>query len=66
MRRVFSVKSRSKSSRTGGLSHTIPATSPLALNEIIWKAIRGRDAVTPPPVQAPFVRPLADDDQEDK
>jgi YVTN family beta-propeller protein len=35
------------------------------LNEILWKAVRGPDAVMPPPVRAAFVRPLpdADDDQ---
>jgi YVTN family beta-propeller protein len=40
------------------------------LNEILWKAVRGRDAVMPPPVRAAFVRsvPDADDrgrDEED-
>jgi hypothetical protein len=36
------------------------------LNEILWKAVRGRDAVMPPPVRAAFVRSLpdADDDHE--
>ncbi len=38
----------------------------LVLNEMIWKAIRDRDAVMPPPVRAAFVQPLADDDQEDE
>ena len=29
------------------------------LNEIVWKSIRGRDAVMPAPVRAAFVRPIA-------
>ncbi|HSB60463.1 MAG TPA: alkaline phosphatase family protein, partial [Vicinamibacteria bacterium] len=37
----------------------------LELNEIIWKAMRGPDAVMPPPVRAAFVRPLADGDEDD-
>ena len=36
----------------------------LELNEIIWKATRGRDAVMPPPRRTAFVRPIADDDEE--
>jgi hypothetical protein len=39
------------------------------LNEVIWKSVRGRDAVMPAPVRAAFVRPLpqreADDDDDD-
>ena len=27
------------------------------LNEIVWKSVRGRDSVMPPPVRAAFVRP---------
>jgi hypothetical protein len=34
----------------------------LALNEIIWKAVRGRDATMPPPVRAAFVRSLDDEE----
>jgi YVTN family beta-propeller protein len=34
------------------------------LNEILWKSIRGRDAVMPPPVRAAFVRPLPDRDDD--
>jgi hypothetical protein len=36
----------------------------LELNEIIWKAVRGRDAVMPPPVRAAFIRPVEDEDEE--
>lgn len=38
------------------------------LNEIIWKSVKGRDAVMPPPVRAAFVRAipgLVDDDDDD-
>jgi hypothetical protein len=38
------------------------------LNEIIWKSVRGKDSVMPPPVRAAFVRAMAaragDDDDE--
>jgi hypothetical protein len=37
----------------------------LELNEIIWKAVRGKDAVMPPPVRAAFIRPLAEDEEEE-
>jgi hypothetical protein len=33
------------------------------LNEILWKAIKGKDAVMPPPVRAAFVRPVGDGDE---
>jgi hypothetical protein len=36
------------------------------LNEILWKSVRGRDAVMPPPIRAAFVRPIADEDEEDR
>jgi YVTN family beta-propeller protein len=37
------------------------------LNEILWKSVRGADAVMPPPVRAAFVRPVADaDDEQDR
>ena len=36
----------------------------LALNEIIWKAVRGAHSVMPPPVRAAFVRRLKDDEDE--
>jgi hypothetical protein len=41
----------------------------LALNEIVWKSVRGAQAAMPPPVRAAFVRPRPsapgdDDDQE--
>ena len=29
----------------------------LLFNEIIWKAVKGKDAVMPPPVRAAFVMP---------
>jgi YVTN family beta-propeller protein len=32
------------------------------LNEVIWKSVRGRDSVMPPPVRAAFVRPADDGD----
>jgi YVTN family beta-propeller protein len=38
----------------------------LELNEIIWKAVRGADSVMPPPVRAAFIRPVADDDEEEE
>jgi YVTN family beta-propeller protein len=37
----------------------------LLLNEIIWKAIRGAGSTMPPPVRAAFVRPLAEDEDEE-
>jgi hypothetical protein len=37
----------------------------LELNEIIWKAVRGRDSVMPPPVRAAFIRPVAGEDEEE-
>ena len=37
----------------------------LELNEILWKSVRGADAVMPPPIRAAFVRPIADDEEED-
>ena len=33
------------------------------LNEILWKAARGKDAQMPPPRRTAFVRPIADDDE---
>ena len=36
----------------------------LELNEILWKSVRGKDAVMPPPIRAAFVRPV--DDEEDE
>jgi hypothetical protein len=33
----------------------------LELNEILWKSVRGRDAVMPPPIRAAFVRPIEDE-----
>lgn len=38
----------------------------LVFNEIIWKAVRGRDAIMPPPVRAAFVlpKPEAEDDDD--
>ena len=33
----------------------------IAANEILWKAVRGRESPMPPPVRAAFVRPLPDD-----
>jgi YVTN family beta-propeller protein len=38
----------------------------LELNEIIWKAVRGADAVMPPPVRAAFIRPVAEDEEEEE
>jgi hypothetical protein len=34
------------------------------LNEILWKSVRGDDAVMPPPTRAAFVRPIADEDDQ--
>jgi YVTN family beta-propeller protein len=38
----------------------------LELNEVIWKSVRGKDSVMPPPVRAAFVRPVDEDDDEDE
>jgi YVTN family beta-propeller protein len=37
----------------------------IELNEILWKSIRGKDAVMPAPVRAAFVRPI-DKEKEDR
>jgi DNA-binding beta-propeller fold protein YncE len=38
----------------------VPDRAPdLALNEILWKSVRGADSSMPPPVHAAFVRPVA-------
>jgi YVTN family beta-propeller protein len=37
----------------------------LELNEILWKSIRGADSPMPPPRRAGFIRPIADEDDED-
>jgi YVTN family beta-propeller protein len=34
------------------------------LNEVIWKSVRGRQSVMPPPVRAAFVRPIDEDRAE--
>jgi YVTN family beta-propeller protein len=36
------------------------------LNEVIWKSVRGRNAVMPPPVRAAFVRPIEEKDTTDE
>jgi hypothetical protein len=43
------------------------AADDLALNEVIWKAIKGEDSVMPPPRRAAFVfnHPKGDDDDDD-
>jgi len=41
----------------------------LALNEILWKSVRGADSPMPPPVHAAFVRPVTavgDGDDDDR
>ena len=40
----------------------------LELNEILWKSVRGADAVMPPPIRAAFVRPVEDggEDEDDE
>lgn len=38
----------------------------LALNEILWRSVRGAQAVMPPPVHAAFVRPLGWDPESGK
>jgi hypothetical protein len=35
------------------------------LNQIVWQSVRGDDASMPPPVRAPFVFALVDDDEND-
>jgi hypothetical protein len=37
----------------------------LELNEIVWKAVKGKDAVMPPPVRAAFVRRVEEDDEDE-
>jgi hypothetical protein len=37
----------------------------LALNEILWKSVRGAESPMPPPKRAAFVRPLADGDDDE-
>jgi YVTN family beta-propeller protein len=39
-------------------------TPELELNEIVWRSIRGRDSVMPPPVRTGFIRPVVDDDDD--
>jgi YVTN family beta-propeller protein len=34
------------------------------LNEILWKSVKGKDAVMPPPIRAAFVRPVEERDAE--
>ena len=41
------------------------AADDLVLNEIIWKSVRGANAVMPPPVRASFVFPLPDAEEDD-
>lgn len=41
-------------------------TPELELNEIVWRSIRGRDSVMPPPVRTGFIRPVAEDDEDDR
>jgi YVTN family beta-propeller protein len=38
----------------------------LELNEILWKSVRGADAVMPPPIRAAFVRPVEDGDEDEE
>jgi DNA-binding beta-propeller fold protein YncE len=37
------------------------AADDLALNEIVWKSVRGKESPMPPPVRASFVRPHTED-----
>jgi hypothetical protein len=37
----------------------------LELNEILWKSVRGADAVMPPPIRAAFVRPVEDEGEDE-
>jgi hypothetical protein len=37
----------------------------LELNEILWKSVRGAEAVMPPPIRAAFVRPVEDTDEDE-
>ena len=37
----------------------------IGLNEVLWKSVRGPDAVMPPPRHAAFVRPVEKEDKED-
>ncbi|HEX9187696.1 MAG TPA: phosphoesterase, partial [Vicinamibacteria bacterium] len=34
------------------------------LNEILWKSVKGKDAVMPPPIRAAFVRPVEEAEDE--
>jgi YVTN family beta-propeller protein len=38
----------------------------LELNEILWKSIRGADSPMPPPRRAAFIRPIAEDEEDDR
>jgi len=38
----------------------------LELNEIIWRSIRGADSPMPPPRRAAFIRPVAEDEDDDE
>jgi hypothetical protein len=40
--------------------------SEAALNEILWRSVRGAQAVMPPPVHAAFVRPMGWDPKSGK
>jgi DNA-binding beta-propeller fold protein YncE len=42
------------------------AADDLVFNEIIWKAVRGKASVMPPPVRAAFVLPRGGDEDEDE
>lgn len=41
------------------------AADDLLFNDVIWRSVRGPDAVMPPPVRAAFVFPHVDDDDDD-
>jgi DNA-binding beta-propeller fold protein YncE len=42
------------------------STDDILLNEIVWRSVRGADSPMPPPVRAAFLRPVDDDDEEER
>jgi hypothetical protein len=37
----------------------------LALNEILWQSVHGAGSVMPPPRRTGFIRPIAEDDEDE-
>ncbi|GET33626.1 hypothetical protein PbJCM13498_24890 [Prolixibacter bellariivorans] len=62
-KRNVAVNASSKLSATFDFSHE-DAAPDIALNEVIWKAIKGENAVMPAPRHSAFVVPVKDDDDD--